>query len=170
MLITEQEVEARLNSNKNLLNKLASRSSQFTPIPRGDGSKGSIPVKLKSTAALLTRLGESVSKTGHNLGISTGYTQNLKLGQRNLPEEEIDERIKHITNLATNKLLATIEKLSDEKLEKSTAKDLSTITKNLFGIAFFDKVNGHENSGNAPTVVVYAPQIKQENHYNEVEG
>lgn len=176
MILTEQEVMARLGSEKNLLNKieklLPKKVDLNSPIPRGTGLPNSIPMKIKTTAAILTRMGQSTTTTGNQLGMSRDYALKIKSGTAYLPEENIDLKLKAIQETAIAKITSVFDKITDEKIDKSTAKDLSTIARNLMSIGTFDRIPGADrvNSVQAPQVLVYAPTVKTENNYTIVDA
>lgn len=76
---------------------------------------------------------------------------------------KISIKARNRLNLALNQI--TEEKLADAKLSEisSIAKDMSTVMKNME-----DKNESGDKRSDGPQIILYAPQIRTENHYGVV--
>lgn len=73
---------------------------------------------------------------------------------------------------AGRKLMMALNKMTPEKLEESKARDLAGIAKDMSAIVRNmeegDSSRTDANQSNKPAFLVYAPTVKQENHYQTV--
>lgn len=100
---------------------------------------------------------------------SKGATSTASMSER--PNSDIIKNAKQkISKRARGKLLMALKHITEDKLRDakltdvaSVAKDMSTIAKNME-----DGPTNGEGQETSPRFVVYAPQFRQENHYETV--
>ena len=77
-----------------------------------------------------------------------------------------------ISKVARGKLLKALRNITDDKLEGTTAKDLSSIAKDMSAVVRNmednDSKGPHEPKTNGPTFVFYSPQFREERHFDVI--
>ena len=171
--LTQNEAERKLKSSRNMLNSLG--LSNAAPIsaprkitPRGTFSNSNrIPPAVKSTVAVLTRMGECDSDVARTFGISSRHAGNIERGTTALPEEKVESELDKIRVKVTGVIQNALEHITDDKLANNTAASNSTIIRNLFPLIDNRKM---EEFANQPQVIVYAPTVRDERSYTVVES
>lgn len=83
----------------------------------------------------------------------------------------IDEAKGRVIKRARGKLMLALSKLTPEKIEASSARDIASVAKQMSGIVKDmepPKPKEEIPDNLRPQFIVYAPQLKQENHYEVV--
>ena len=170
MLLDREEMERRLGSSKNLLNNLPPRDNSVRVHPnhggRAIGSKNA-PTSLKIIAGVLAKT-EKVSEVAEALDLSPKVVESSK----NSKNEEIRSAVEHTTerirDMALEKLMASLGIINGETLANVSAKDASTVAKNLAGVV--NQLSPREQSGlGQVSLVLYAPKQRNEDHYNVID-
>jgi hypothetical protein len=85
--------------------------------------------------------------------------------------KHISERKSSVANKAISNLRKSLSILTPEKIQTGTAREVAAIAKDMAAIVKMmepeDNGNGNE-SVRAPQFVVYAPQFKNENHFETI--
>lgn len=88
------------------------------------------------------------------------------------PKKEIKDfiinRKTRMTKKALRKLNLALEGISEEKLNELSAKDLSTVAKDMSSVVRHMEPEHTGPSANGPQFVVYAPKMVQENHFETI--
>lgn len=82
-----------------------------------------------------------------------------------------DKTRNRIVRKANNRILAALNSLTPEKLADEKAKDLSSIAKDMSAVIknLTPESNNPGESVNKVQFVLYAPQVREEKHYNVIE-
>jgi len=176
MKITQEELQRRLNSSSNLVNKVKSTSnSQTSPNTsnRGNdennrnnaGRKEDIPnapYSLRVVAGILS----------HAEGNSASVARELHLtpGQVRYADKVIEETLteKRVQEIALNRLMDALGLLTLDRIENETPKSVSTIAANLSRIHNNLKPKESGN-GNNMNVILYSPKVKNESDFECIE-
>ncbi len=177
MIISEQELQRRLGSNKNLVNVLSPRPSlpvpnTFPAAPRTEINHlretehkatlptGLVPDGLKTIAASLVRQGvpEATVCREFNVGHDDIHTAD---------EAKVSASIARVRELALDRLLITLGLMTPDMLAKASLKELSTNTANLSRV--LDKTAPTEINDNRVQFLVYAPGVRTLGSYPTVD-
>jgi len=161
MLIELEQVEGRILSEDNILNKL-----EVKPIQKGGNPYGrhGRPFEEKVNAGALAHI-----KTSREVAEETGYSarqvRSLKIAS---PDHQtldkklanaIDQKLDQCRDKALDRLMESLGLLNNEKMEKCNAKDLSAVAANMSKVAANSSRAGV--AGNQFNVVIYAPRQKE---------
>lgn len=171
MIITAEELERRLKSQKNIGNSLSIDSNQtfrtakVTQIGQKDKDKAEKPPEppreTKALAGILATIGQgSVKDIAADMGMSTRQVHQAK----NLPEVKLT--IDRVREIALDKMMLCLQGMSMDKFDGTNIKDLSTIAANMSRI--IEKTAPKEINGNIQ-LLVYAPQQREERFYKCVD-
>jgi hypothetical protein len=195
MLLDNDEADERLESPNNVVRsfkglktfdpirtqfgKDVSKESQesqtrIEPFRNGAGprlGKERATSEVRDTAVSLHKLGykheEIADKLGINYQQSANYAHNQKVGKRKMkldPSEAMDE----VRQAALDKLMCAMGLISEDKLSKLSAPNLAHIASSMSQIVE-RTMPKEEKRDSAVTLVVYAPQVKEENSFKVVE-
>jgi hypothetical protein len=173
MIISETEKNERLNGEYNLLNRLANRASRsgdaliISPEPLGRKPEvPNIPPIIKEIVATATRSGEATNKEmADAFGISTRTVSDAKdgrVGKRRDEELEtrIEQNVDKIRDSAVQRIMKSLNVMSDEKLENCKARDLSGIAANLSKVVDNLAPREKESAFQGVQIVFYSPRMK----------
>jgi len=84
--------------------------------------------------------------------------------------KHISERKSKVVDNALSKLRKSLNILTPEKLNTATAREAAAIAKDMAAIVKIMEPENTDENGNKPTpqFVVYAPQFKNENHFETI--
>ena len=167
MIISEQELQRRLGSNKNLVNVLARPSlpvpNTFPAAPRTEinlhretehkaalpnTAARLVPDGLKTIAASLVRQGVPEATVCREFNIPAHEV-------RTADEAKVSASIARVRELALDRLLITLGLMTPDMLATASLKELSTNTANLSRV--LDKTAPTEINDNRVQFLVYAP-------------
>jgi|SRR5215510_527631 len=101
---------------------------------------------------------------------SKGATSTATYDQR--PNAGIIKQARErIAKRARGKLMKALNKITDDKLDSTNAKDLAGIAKDMSAVVRNmepEQEKGPVNPNNGPTFVFYAPQFRDERHFDVV--
>lgn len=122
----------------------------------------------QSAVELASRFGISPSSVS---AYGVGATSTASYDRR--PNESVINGAKErVSKIARNKLLKALHKITDEKLDNVNAKDLAGIAKDMSAVVKAmepaSNGNGSQPTNTGPTFVFYAPQVRDERHYDIV--
>lgn len=163
MLISEAEMNRRLNSTKNLVNSLASKDRQNQTIVRKPLVKHTPPApeQLKNTAATLVALGEKTSIVCAELGLSPKQVYSAKNAV------QVQNTLDRVRELALDKTLIALGLMTDDKFANANLKDLSTVAANLSRVV--DKMSPRESLSQTVQFIVHSPETKSLGSYRVVD-
>ena len=170
MLIELAQIEQRVNSPDNILNRL-----EIQPLPKGGNPYGrhGRGIEIQTHAAVLAQF-----KTSAAVARETGYSERevkyLKIAEPNqngkVNQElanRIDEKMDEVRDKALERTMEALGLLDEEKMEKCNAKDLSVVAANMSKVA---SNTGHQgNIGAQLNVIVYAPRQKELKEFDFVD-
>lgn len=166
MIISEEEANSRLNSSKNLATVLPLGHSGRTT-----GTKN-VPVETKKLGAVMS-VALGPTETARQLGMSISQASNYGNGEiiNNKPDEELTDVVNKARNrvqkTAIDKMMEAFGLMTPDKMDKSSAKDLSAIAANMSRIV--RDTTPQSSGGTAVNVVIYAPEQKKESAYKVIE-
>jgi predicted transcriptional regulator len=174
MLLSEDKVRNRLASPANLAARFAKSEPEPNLEVRKNCQKRFIPRSVRNAAAFAGAVGLDTQQTiADNLGVSQMEVSLLASGKvaSDVPVAKIDQVLEktmsHARDLALSRLLSTLGFIDDEKLERATLKDLSTMAGAMSKV--IDKTMPHHEKDSGVTLVVYAPEIKSESAFRVIE-
>lgn len=176
MLISHEEMLRRINSGKNLVNKLdlpASRPESVRDFeaPKEPTRKNPITItkpgpELKVVIGSLARQGEKVTDIANAFNVSPNAVRSAA-EQRGTPTaQKIESTLDRIREMAMDKMLIALGLMTADKFIDAPLKDLSAVAANLSKV--IDKAAPRE-SGSAVHLHLYAPQMRAERDYKVVD-
>jgi DNA-binding XRE family transcriptional regulator len=183
MFKTEEQINARLNSEKNLVNRFARHEKPAAPaaalidepvvtvIPLEQPGNKEGKVKLngdqRNEIAYRARVGETQISLAREFGVSQSAIGEIEQGRTKVNESQVQEKIDQVHDVAMEKLLGTLGFLTSDKMEKCKAVELSVIASNMSKIVG----NVRAKDADAPKVIVqlFAPELKQEQSYKTID-
>ena len=183
MILADEKALERLNSENNLANRFARsvkaargadnvkyKHTHYLPTyRRGHAeSKDNLPVETRNEIAIRARSGmETQEEIAADYGISQQNVSAIATGKTSSEPEVVGKALDKIRDKALDRLLASLGFLTDDKLSGCDAKDLSQIAANVSRVV--EKTTPKVDEGSKVQVVVYAPQVRQEEKYKIIE-
>ena len=166
MLLTEEQLEERLNSENNLANRFS--GGQVVTLPRRGKKEGErdLTVEERTEIATRARLGEGQKFLAKEFRVDQATISRIENGKSRINESEVESRIEKVRDLALERLMTSLGFMTNDKLEKCSAKDLSTIAANMSRAV--EKTGPREGNNNTQ-VIIYAPEIRKETSFKVVE-
>ena len=174
MLLNEATAQERLNSPRNLANRFALNSApsnvtEITMKGKG-GARVPIPPFIKTTAAILTRSGQSTQvAVADAFGFTKVGAHHIDKGDRptGIDEEKVEHAVAPIRNLALEKLAGSLMGMKQEKMDTLGVKDLSTVAANMSRVV--EKLTPKtEAQGNNININIFTPEPRKEAAYETV--
>jgi hypothetical protein len=164
MFITEDQVEKRLNSSKNLLNILNKNS--HVELPKREVEKKLESIDLQVIAGSLGKL-IGVKETSESLGISK---EQVRAARDSKPLRSlVEQRVLDVEELALQRTIEALGLLGPECMARENPKDIASIAANMSRIVSnIRKDKGQVN--NNTQFIVYAPSLKMESDYGIIES
>jgi hypothetical protein len=159
--------------------EITNDTTTIRPMHNGGRRPGdnNIPHKLRVEIALAART-QPIAVVAERYGISEHHAFELSKGMTSYADGKNDQLIDDINSglavpndLALSKLTAILVAITPEKISRiSKVKDLATIASQLAGVAKSTQpiVKDQVGQDSSAQLVVYAPNFKQENHYETV--
>ncbi len=171
MQISAEEMKRRLNSSKNLANKIGTCApkSQNVKVVEIQKPKNEPVIKnevLRTIIGSLASQGESVKNITQEFGVTTQQVMSAretKVPTIAVPRQEINDRVRE---LALDKLMQCLGLMTPEKMENADLKTLAIVASNMSRVV--EKVSPKE-SANTTQLVIYAPQIKSVDKYTVID-
>ena len=164
MILDNDEADERLASPDNVVRAFRNGAG-----PRLGKERASHEVR--DTAVALHNMGVKNQEVADRLGIEyqdvANYAHNRKVGKGKLkldPSEAMDD----VRQAALNKLMCAMGLITEEKLDKLKAPALAHIANQMSAIVERTMPKEQAND-NRVTLVVYAPQVKEESSFKVVE-
>lgn len=166
MLLTEEQLEERLKSENNLANRFS--GGQVVTLPRRGKKDGErdLTVEERTEIATRARIGIDPKEIASEFNTTVGNVSSIKHGNARINESEVESRIEKVRDLALERLMTSLGFMTNDKLEKCSAKDLSTIAANMSRAV--EKTGPREGNNNTQ-VIIYAPEIRKETSFKVVE-
>ena len=161
MEITYEEMNRRLNSTKNLINKLNIADNQGPSVVRKPMHvyTPTAPKEVKILAASLVASGATASDVSKELGLSLKQVAS----EKNNPI--VLDTMERVRNLALDKMLIAMGLMTQDKFENATLKDLAATCGSLSRV--IEKTQSRD-SGPVVQFIVHAPQAKSMGSYQTI--
>jgi hypothetical protein len=182
MFLTNEQADARLNSEKNLARRFSkSEVNAQVPdkspeviltekvIPLPGKNRVNLTKEERTNIAIETRLGTS-SQTevarANNLNLLT--VNNIHSGKtKGIDEERVSKIVAEAKDLALQRLMNSLGLLTEDKLSGCSAKDLSVIASNMGRV--YEKIQDRVEQPDNINFIIYTPELKQERAFNTIE-
>lgn len=173
MILDSDSARARLDSPSNLINRL-SVPSKVTVIPikhtGRTAGKSPLPTFIRTQLAISAHLGANQTELGKLAGVTQEEVSQIKTSKiKGVDEEAVERALGTVRDKALDRLAASMGLMTDEKLDKCKAGELSTIAANMSKVVEKTLPRQESGPGTGAQVIIYAPQIKTENSYKTVE-
>ena len=155
MLISEEELNRRLASPKNLVNSLhvvKSISRKYSP---------RAPESLRVVAGTLAHIDGSVPAVAREMGLSARQVEVAK----KLPA--VKTSVERVQDLALDMLIDSLGLLTPERVCEEKAKDISAIAANLSRV--YSNVRPASAEENRTQILIYAPRQRSVEDFEVVE-
>ena len=176
MFKTKEQIEARLKSSKNLVNRFGRSSSlpeveSVAIIPLGNPgntSKPKLDSEQKDEIAFRARAGEKQTSLAEEFGVSQSAIGEIEQGRTKVNEVEVTKRLDQVQDVAMEKLLQSLGYITPDKMDKCKATDLSSIAANMSKVV--SNVSRKDSqTGPVVNVNVYAPELRNERTFKTIE-
>lgn len=178
--MTNEEVEARLGSEKNLLNRLGKHSSagkgnHFNHSTAGRKGEKDLSPFMREVISAAAHMGTAKS-VGADFRVSKAHAHNLKNGYITRPNgkdsgllEKKGEILEDIRNKASDLIMETLGLVTSDKLKDvDKVKDLTQIAKDLSHV--MEKATPEKNGPNTQNnILIYAPGSKDLRNFEVIE-
>ena len=156
MIVTKEQIEERLNSNKNIIHR--GFSSSETNSPRQ-------PEFIKKIEAGLVIEGESQRDVAAAFGVD--YRSINKVTQADPDvKQRLEAKRNNIRDSALDSLMNALGFINGEKLKDAKLTELSSVAKDMSVVV--EKMSSKDSLGDR-TLIVFAPVIKSERDYEVIE-
>lgn len=187
MELTEEKAEERLNSSKNLLNKLGlstnrtkNNSSKEDPevkivkLHNGGRNKGdkNIPQGIRELVSVAANVG-TTKEAAESFGISHHQAFDYKQGKVNdqVNDKLVESRDKGLGKIhdkALEILMHSMGLITPKSMEGMKVKDVVDVAMKISTVVEKTRPES-EREGNKPQVIIYAPRVKEENEFEVIE-
>ena|SRR5438128_726039 len=192
MVLDEERVRERLNSPLNLANRFSRAKSieeelkeevrasppppqgmneseesslKIVPFKEGLGRhRPPLPDEVRDTIAILSHGNDGQKEIAREFGVSQAEVSYLKTGRARSSARASIERVQE---RAIERLMESLGLLTNEKIEKCNAVNISAIASNLAKVV--NQTSPGNLDGSGVNLVVYAPQVRNEKYYKSVE-
>jgi len=162
MRINENDLERRLGSSRNLVNKV-NHLAIVKPARNGRGA--SVPTSLKITAGALA-IQTSITETSEALGISKSVVRESMDSKNPVVRDGVDSAIEKVQNLALDRLITSLGLMTNDRLEGGSLKELSRVSTDMSRIV----ANTAPRSQVANVqLVIYSPTQRDEKSYDIID-
>ena len=162
MLISEEELKRRLESDRNIINTLPTPEVKVIfPFNK--------PKEQKQTPSITGNIAGAVAAiSGHVADVSKTFglpESQVRAASRSVEAKAARDKV---SELALTRLMQTLGLLTPEKMESSDVKDLSAIAANMSRV--YEKLQPKESSiSNNVQVTFFMPEQKQTGHYKVID-
>jgi ribosome-binding protein aMBF1 (putative translation factor) len=189
MFKTEEQINSRLGSERNLANRFGKASSDPNPgapapapvdpqvktditiiplkQPGNKEGKAKLSSDQKNEIAFRARAGEKQHILGKEFGVSQSAIGEIEQGRTKVDEDLVNSKLDKVQDVALSKLMESLGYITSAKMEKLGAEKLSSVASNM------SKIIGNikQKDSNAPTVTVqiYAPELKNVSSYKTLD-
>ena len=174
MFKTEEQIKARLGSEKNLVNRFGRQEPtvenvEVIPLGNpGNKEKPKLEPEQKDEIAFRARAGEKQKDLAVEFGVSQSAIGEIEQGRTKVNEAEVNRRLDAVQDVAMNKLLESLGYMTTDKLDKCKATDLSSIAANMSKVVSNVRTKNND-SGPVVQVQIFAPELRNEKTYKTIE-
>ena len=181
MFLSEKQALARLDSEKNLANRFGKKEVKILEeekpqviltekvIPLPGKNRINLTKDERTEIAILSRAGTDTNRElarAFNIEEQTvSLIKNAKT--KGINEEKVEETINIAKDRALDRLMASLNLLTNDKLSGCNAKDLSVIASNMGRVV--EKIQTRTEAPDNINFIIYSPELKQERAYETVE-
>lgn len=197
MVLTNEQIEERISSEDNLTNQIEQFKKSDSPIierkshaPNPNGRNGNSKSRKNLTDDERVAVGVLSNTVGEDVAaeifdVSKDHAHHLRSANRSLTpgqgfkdtelQVKIDERLAKVRTTiqeqAAEKLLGAFDLLDDEKLQNCSARELSTISKDMSQTMrnMEPKVPKESGNGGGVKIIIQQPKPTTEEHFDFVE-
>ena len=171
MIVSEEDFQKELESIEKKENSLV-----VEQLERGRGNTPEIPEPLREIIAEDKLLGGTAKDISAAYGVSASsiaaYSHgNTSTSSYNKPVDKLTQVRDRVSSRAANRLNQALKALANKNLELETAKDISTIAKDMATV--FEKISPvvvkEKEDSRALHIHMYAPKMKQVNDYKIID-
>lgn len=179
IFLSQEQVEARLNSRDNLARNpkaIISEDTLVTPINNGGRREGdtNIPPFIRELVGTFSNM-EPSRVVAEIFGVSKSQADQYKAGcvTPGVPDptltQKINENLGRAHELAIEKMVQSLEGISETDLKNAKVRDKASIAADLARVA--EKLTPKEAPKEKQDfqLIVYSPTVKTENHYETKE-
>lgn len=168
MQITQEELERRLKSPKNLSKTLSvpimEETSRVIPIEKGKRSEPlTIPQQITVGTLAHQMSGVEVAK---EFGITPAQVYGAKHSNNPSVKGPIQATISRVQELALDKMMQALGLMTEEKFTNASLKDLSIVSANMAKI--IEKTTMREDDSKVQ-ILIYAPEMRKESSYKMID-
>ena len=166
MNIDKAELDRRIASTKNVVNRLNGKpTTVHKPIEKPNVRGPNVPTEVKVVAGALA-VQTSVREASEALDVSMGVVREAKNSSNPEVKQGVSDALERVRDLALDKLMNSLDLMTNEKLNEGSAKDLAVVAANMSRVV--EKTSPRAEAANVQ-LVVYAPQQRQEKQYKVVD-
>lgn len=153
-------------STKNVLNRLNGHAKVIhkekdKPRPRG----ASVPIPIKAAAGAIA-VQSSVREAAEVFGIGESVVREAKDSKNLEVRDGVNTALERVRSLALDKLMNSMCLMTDDKMNAASVRELSAVAANMSRVV---ERTGPRDSGSNVQLVIYAPQLRKEDHYQVVD-
>ncbi len=197
MILTQEQIDKRLSSEDNIVNKLESHKIELLARPEvivrdgknhvgNQGSRNLSEQEKLAVGVLANTVGNELA--GELMGVSentarhlrsaqmtTGDSENRRFGKDMLLQEQINDRLNSaklsIQERAAEKLLKSMGLITEDKLENCSVKDLASVTKEMSVVMrnMSSNNNSREHSNANVRIIIQQPKQTHESSLDVIE-
>lgn len=172
MFKTEEQINERLNSERNLVNRFGKTEPvvlDIIPLGQpGNKEKPKLDQETKNEIAFRARAGETQVSLAEEFNVSQSAIGEIEQGRTKVNEAEVNRRLDAVQDVAMNKLLESLGYMTTDKLDKCKATDLSSIAANMSKVVSNVR-NKTDQNGPIVQVQIFAPELRNEKTYKTIE-
>ena len=170
MVYDEEKALERVNSEDNLINKLArikAGTLEVRKLPRSEGPK-QIPEKMQQLIGITAKLssGAEASRV-FDRAVTPEMANTYKRGETKATKDVVKDRINEIHGKAIDAMLASIDKVTELAPNIKKATEASIVASNMAKV--IEKTSPQSEERTRVVVVAFAPNMKSESDFESIE-
>lgn len=180
MFKTQEEINSRLSSKNNLVNRFGKVvnqipddspiETQVTVIPLeqpGNKEKPKLSKDQRNEIAFRARVGETQVALATEFGVSQSAIGEIEQGRTKVDERAVQTRIDEVQDVAMQRLLQSLGFITPEKMEKAKISDIANVASSMSKIV--SNIRGKDSDAPKVIVQIYAPELKSESSFRTIE-
>ena len=172
MFIDEEDFKSRVSSETNLSHQIKRCGSGRSP---GSMNRTFQEREVIGADARLVGPSEAAALHGCSVSQAQAYSNGFNSSAQRNPDAElhqrVNKRLSEVRESAIDKILSTMENLTDEKLGKAKAGELGSVASSLSKVmqsSLPSQSQQNQNPNGAVQIVIFAPPQKDEERYETV--
>lgn len=197
MFLTEEQLNERLNNPRNLANRIKGGKHASSRIPEAEnqifaaerpeeekgiqfreikrpGNNRTWLSQSERTEIAIASIGEKQTEVARRYGVEVSTVSDIvnnarrvENGPRSTDQLKVDMALDAVRVTATNKLQASLNLLTEDKISGHNAKDISAICANMAKVV--QQTIPQEKGGQSINLIVYTPELRKEANFDSVE-